>query len=104
MGPSATRSAVAVLDVVETPLDLRGRVGLPVVPKRRHLLAGQRLRDAERPGTAVGGLVVPATLPGEQLVEAGELINLESGVEHQRTPGLPSAAVVVAGAGDRSVV
>src|SRR5690606_25962634 len=67
--PGAARRVVPVLDVVQTPLDLRGRVGLPVVAVRGHLAAGLRLRDAVRAGR-VGRLRVPAALPRPQLVQA----------------------------------
>src|SRR3569833_1228546 len=96
MRPRPARRVVAALDVVETPLDLRRRVGLPVVAEARHLLARQSLRDAERSAGGVEGLVVPAALTLPQLVQAGELVDLEAGLEHQRAPRLAAARVLVA--------
>src|SRR4029450_1132661 len=52
----------------------------------------------------VGGAVVPAALLLPQLVQAGELGDLEAGLEHQGAAGGPVAAVLVAGVGDRAGV
>src|SRR6218665_1773184 len=46
VAPRAARGAVPAGDVAEPPGDLRRRVGRPVAARGRHLLAGQRLRDA----------------------------------------------------------
>src|SRR5690349_7601311 len=100
MRPGPTGRVVPALDVAQTPLDLRGGVGLPVRGDRPHLAAGESLRDSVRAGAAVRGAVVPPALLFEQLVEAGELVDPEPGVEHQRTPGLAGAGVLVAGRGD----
>src|SRR5689334_16844662 len=100
VAPRAARGAVATLDVAETPLDLSGRVGLPVAAGRGHLLARQGLRDAVRTRAAVLGLVVPAAFPLPQLLEAGELGDLEAGFEHQGAADGPVAAELVARGGD----
>ena len=47
--------AVALLDVLQAPLDLGGRVGLPVGAGAGHLGARQRLRDAVGARGAVAG-------------------------------------------------
>ena len=94
------RGAVAALDVVQAPLDLRGGVGLPVVAELRHLVAGQRLRDAIRAGALVLGHVVPAGLLGPQLVQAGHLAEGEARGEQQRASDGAVAAELVAAARD----
>src|SRR5579875_56143 len=70
--PGAARSAVSLLYVLQTPLDLRGRVGLPVGAHTGHPGTRQRLRDAIR---TAGVLRVnhPAAFVCPQVVEAAEL-------------------------------
>src|SRR5574343_250630 len=67
--PRAHRRLVPALDVRQPPLDLRLRVRPPVLTGTGHLRAGQRLRDAIRTRRRVLGLVVPAGLPGPQLLQ-----------------------------------
>src|SRR6202012_3969767 len=74
--PRAAGGAVNGLDVSEAPLDLGGRVGLPVRARAGHLRAGQRLRDAVRAGGRVLRLVVPAALPVPDVELAGPLPRL----------------------------
>ena len=73
VAPRGARRAVDVLDVLQAPLDLGGRVGLPVGAGAGHLGAGQRLRDAVGAGGAVAGVRVPAALLHPQRVQAAEL-------------------------------
>src|SRR3569833_2716714 len=98
MRPRPARRVVAALDVVEAPFDLRRRVGLPVVAEARHLLTRKRLRNALRPAARILGLVVSAALAIPQLLEAGELVDLEARVEHEGASGLLGTGVLVAGA------
>ncbi len=67
--PGVAGAAVAVLHVVQTPLDLGGRVGLPVGAGRGHLRARQGLDQAVGAAGGVGGVDVPVALviddPGE---------------------------------------
>src|SRR5690606_17027260 len=72
--PRPLRAAVPGLDVVQTPADLRLRVGAPVLTGGRHLRPGQRLRDAVGAAAGVLGLVVPAGLTGPQLLEGSPLV------------------------------
>src|SRR3984885_6890788 len=74
--PRAAWGAVNGLDISEAPLDLGGRVGLPVRARARHLVAGQRLRDAVRAGVRVFRLVVPAALPVPDVEQAAPLRRL----------------------------
>lgn len=76
--PRAARAAVAALDVSQTPLDLRGGVGAPVGAGRRHLRAGQRLRDAVRARILVLGVYVPVALAVPEVDKATELIIAEA--------------------------
>src|SRR4051794_36991653 len=71
--PGAARRAVPAIDVVEAPLDLRGRVGPPVTAVSTHLRTRQRLRDPVGTGRRVVGPVVPAGFLCPQRVQAREL-------------------------------
>src|SRR5690606_16485327 len=66
-------AAVAVLHVVQAPLDLGGGVGLPVGAGRGHLGGRQGLDQAVGAAGGVGGGVVPAALVLDDLREALEL-------------------------------
>src|SRR5690606_4863393 len=70
--PGAAGAAVAVLHVVQAPLDLGLGVGLPVGARRGHLAAGQGLDQAVGAAGGVRGADVPVALvlddPGEALV------------------------------------
>src|SRR6266704_1021409 len=69
--PGFTGVSVDGLDIAQAPLDLSGRVGLPVRPRARHLAARQRLRDAER-AARVLRVVPPAALPVPHVLQAAE--------------------------------
>src|SRR3954449_1998663 len=73
MGQRGTRRPIAGADVPEAPADLGDRIGPPVGAERRHLVPGQRLRDAVGAGAAVGGRRAPAALPSPQRLEAAPL-------------------------------
>src|SRR5215217_1004472 len=104
MLPSLARRAIPVLDVVQPPLDLGGRVGLPVVAEGGHLAARQRLRDTIGARRTVVGLVVPVALAGPQLVQAWHLIELPPALEQLRAADRLDSAVAAARGGDRAVV
>src|SRR5699024_5793824 len=72
--PGAAGAAVAPLDVVQSPLDLRRGVRAPVGADAGHLRPGEGLRDAVRAGGAVVRAGVPAALAAPQVVEALPLI------------------------------
>src|SRR4051794_10695546 len=72
MAPGTARAAVRPRDVGQAPLDLHSVVVLPVRAERRHLAAGQRLRDAVG-AAGVGSVRVPARLTVPEVHEAGEL-------------------------------
>src|SRR5690606_12355631 len=107
VAPCLARGAVAVLDVAQAPLDLGGRVGLPVGTGRGHLGTRQRLRDAVGVRAGVLGLVVPVALLLPQRLEAAAELVLAPAVvaPHRFGDGLGVAAgggrggVVAPGAG-----
>src|SRR4029077_569667 len=70
-GPGFAGIAVDGLDVAEAPLDLGGRIGLPVRPRGGHLAAWQRLRDAVR-AAGILRVVPPAALPVPHVLQAAE--------------------------------
>src|SRR5690606_31911900 len=96
--PRVARRAVPAGDVVEAPLDLGGRVGLPVRARGRHLRAGQRLRDAVRAAVPVRRALVPAALLVPELLQAAPLGVPAAGGVHLLAEGLVAARVGV-GAG-----
>src|SRR5690348_17612561 len=70
-GPGFAGVSVDGLDVAQAPLDLGGRIGLPVRSRARHLAARQRLRDAVR-AAGVLRVVPPAALPVPHVLQAAE--------------------------------
>ncbi len=96
--PRGARSAVAVGDVSQAPLDLGGRVGPPVRACRGHLGARQRLGDSVRPRARVGHPIVPVALPGPEQGEAGELSRGPAAIrDHQPGQGLGVALRLAGG-------
>src|SRR4051794_33648694 len=76
--------AVGLADVPEPPADLGDRVGTPVRSERRHLVAGQRLRDAVGAGARVARVGVPAALTAPQSLQAAPLTLTAALAEQQR--------------------
>ena len=76
--PGAARRLVPTLDVVESPLDLRYRVGQVVRAVLGHLRGGQRLRNAVRAGTRVLVPFVPVALLVPHGNQAAHLIDAET--------------------------
>src|SRR5690606_443148 len=72
--PRAARGGVAAGDVGQAPLDLRLRVGAPVVAELGHLAAREGLRDAVGARGLVVGVDPPAALLLPQCDEALELV------------------------------
>src|SRR6516225_11651564 len=71
--PGGAWRAVRLRDVRKAPLDLSGRVGLPVRARGGHLVTGQRLRDTVRARAWVFRVIHPAALPVPQVEQAGPL-------------------------------
>ncbi|OEI67369.1 hypothetical protein Cus16_2968 [Curtobacterium sp. ER1/6] len=71
--PRRARGAVGGADVAQPPGDLRRGVRPPVGGDRRHLRAGQCLRDARGATVRVDRAVVPSGLLGPEAFEALEL-------------------------------
>src|SRR4051812_2398061 len=71
--PGLAGAAVPAVHVVQAPLDLRGRVGLPVGTGGRVLGGGQGLEEAVGAGRGVDRVVVPAGLVVHDVAEALEL-------------------------------
>ncbi|RRR99112.1 DUF998 domain-containing protein [Glycomyces terrestris] len=84
--PGVARGPVLALDVAEAPFDLGDRVGAPVVPLAGHLGAGVGLRDAVGADRVLGELV-PAGLLVPQELQAGELLQVEAGLQGERAAG-----------------
>src|SRR5205814_10023463 len=78
--PGAAWRLVPAGDVPQAPLDLGGRVVLPVRAGRGHLRAGQGLGDAVRAGAVVQAVLVPAALLVPQVDDAGDLVQAEAGL------------------------
>src|SRR6476646_7560765 len=74
--PGVAGCSVSALNVVQSPGDLRGGVGLPVCANRRHLAARQRLGDSVRPGVWIRRVHPPATLVVPHRHQAGGEIGI----------------------------
>src|SRR5690606_13846382 len=92
--PGRVRAAVALLDATQTPADLGGGGGSPVVARRGHLLARQRLRDPVRAGGGILRQVVPAALTGPERVQRRHLVHPVAELRQQAATDLPVAGVV----------
>ncbi len=105
--PGIARAAVAVVHVVEAPLDLRGRVGRPVGTDGRHLAAGQRLHETV--GAGLRGSA-PCSSRWTVVHDVAEALELTAGMIGARWPGpqlrqhlgaRPTAAAARVGAAGR---